>query len=51
MIIVTINERVRDQKLPCNFYREAEKTSSLTSGKIEKYKYFTGEEVLPQILD
>ena len=31
----------------CNILTEAGKISALSSGKIYKYKYFTGEEILP----
>ena len=30
-----------------NFNREAAKTSALSTGKINKYEYLTGEEILP----
>lgn len=30
-----------------NIIREAPKISALSSGKINKYEYFTGEETLP----
>ena len=30
-----------------NINREAAKISSLSSGKIGKYEYYTGEEILP----
>ena len=38
-----INDKVRDEKLQYNINNEAE----LSSGKNDKYKYFTGEEILP----
>ena len=39
--------RIRDEKLQYNINREATKISTLSSGKINKYKYHTGEEILP----
>ena len=44
---MTINDQIRDEKLQCNVNREATKISALSSGKIHKYEYLTGEEVLP----
>ena len=37
----------RVQKLQYDINREAEKISALSSGKIDKYEYLTGEEILP----
>ena len=43
-----INEdQIRDEKLQYDMNREAAKISALLSGKIDKYEYLTGEEVLP----
>ena len=44
---MTINEQIRDEKLKYDINREAAKISVLSSGKIRKYEYFTGEEILP----
>ena len=44
---MTINDQIRDEKLQYNINREAAKISFLSSGKIRKYKYLTGEEILP----
>ena len=44
---MTIEDRIRDEKLRYNINREAAKISALSSGKIDKYKYLTGEEILP----
>ena len=44
MIIV---DQIRDEKLQCDINREAAKISAFSSGKIDKYEYLTGEEVLP----
>ena len=42
-----INDQIRDEKLQHDINREAAKISALLSGKIDKYKYLTGEEILP----
>ena len=42
-----INDQIRDEKLQYNINREAAKISALSSGKIHKYEYLTGEDVLP----
>ena len=44
---MTINDQIRDEKLQYGINREEAKTSALLSGKIGKYKYLTGEEILP----
>ena len=44
---MTINDQVRDEKLQYDVNREAAKISPLSSGKIDKYEYLTGEEILP----
>ena len=44
---MTINDQVRDEKLLYNINREAAKISALSSGKIHKYEYLTGEDILP----
>ena len=44
---MTIDDQIRDEKLQYDIDREAEKTSALSSGKIDKYEYLTGEEILP----
>ena len=44
---MTINHKVRDEKLQYNINRKAAKISALSPGKIDKYKYLTGEEILP----
>ena len=38
-----IDDKIRDEKLQCNINREAAKISVLSSGKINKYEYLTGE--------
>ena len=44
---MTINDQIRDKKLQYNINREAAKISALSSGKIHKYEYLTGEDILP----
>ena len=44
---MTIDEKIRDQKLQYDINREAAKISALSSGKIDKYEYLTGEEIMP----
>ena len=41
-----IDDRIRDEKLQYVINREAAKISALSSGKIGKYEYLTGEEIL-----
>ena len=42
-----IDDKITDEKLQYDISREAAKISGLSSGKIDKYEYFTGEEILP----
>ena len=44
---MTIDEKIRDEKLQCDIDREAAKISALSSNKIHKYEYLTGKEILP----
>ena len=44
---MTIDEKIRDEKLQYNINREAAKISALSSNKIHKYEYLTGEDMLP----
>ena len=44
---MTIDDKVKDGKLQYDINREAAKISALLSGKIDKYEYLTGEEILP----
>ena len=44
---MTIEDQMKDEKLQYDINREAMKISTLSSGKIDKYKYLTGEEILP----
>ena len=44
---MTIEEKIKNKKLQYNINREAAKISALSSGKIDKDEYLTGEEILP----
>ena len=44
---MTIDDQIRDEKLQYDINREAAKISALSSNKIGKYEYLTGEEILP----
>ena len=41
------DDQSRDEKLQYSVNRDAAKTSALSSNKIGKYEYLTGEEILP----
>ena len=42
-----INDQIRDEKLKYYINREAAKISFKSSGKLQKYEYLTGEDVMP----
>ena len=44
---MTIEDQIKDEKLQYGINREAAKISALSSGKLDKYEYLTGEEILP----
>ena len=44
---MTINDQIRNEKMQCDINREAAKISALSSGKIHKYEYLTGQDMLP----
>ena len=44
---MTIEDQIKYEKLQYDINREAAKISALSSGKIDKYEYLTGEEILP----
>ena len=44
---MTIEDQIKDEKLQYDINREAVKISALSSGKLDKYEYLTGEEILP----
>ena len=45
---MTIDDKIKDEKLPYDNNREAAEISALLSGKIDKYKYLTGEGIIEQ---
>ena len=44
---MTFEDQIKDKKLQYDINREAAKISALSSGKIDKYEYLTGEEIFP----
>ena len=44
---MTIEDQIKDEKLQYDINGEAAKISALSSSKIDKYEYLTGEEILP----
>ena len=44
---MSIDDQIRDEKLQHDINREAAKISALSSDKINKYEYLTGEKLLP----
>ena len=44
---MVIDDQIRDEKLQYDINREAAKISDLSSNKIGKYEYLTGEEIVP----
>ena len=42
-----MNDQIRDEEIQYELDREAAKVSALSSGKIHKYEYLTGEDILP----
>ena len=45
--MMTINDQIKDEKLQYNINRKAAKISALSSSKLHKYEYLTGEDILP----
>ena len=43
---MTINDQIRGEKLKYDINREAAKISALSSDKIHKYEYLSGEDIL-----
>ena len=43
---MTINDKIRDEKLQYDISRKAAKRSALSSAKNDRYEYLTGEEIL-----
>ena len=44
---MTIDDKIRDEKLQHDINIEAAKISALLSDKIRKYEYLTGKDILP----
>ena len=44
---MTTNDKVSDERQHYDINKEAAKLSVLSLGKIDKYEYLTGEEILP----
>ena len=44
---MTIDDKIKDEKLQYDIKRQAAKMSAISSGKIGKYDYLTGEEIIP----
>ena len=44
---MSINDQIKDEKLQYDINREAAKISALSSGKLHKYEYLPGEDILP----
>ena len=44
---MTLNDQINDEKQQYNINREAAKISASSLGKIHKYEYLTGEDILP----
>ena len=44
---MTINDQIRNETLKYDINRKVTIISALLSNKIDKYKYLTGEEILP----
>ena len=46
---MTIDGNIRDKSLQFDINRETAKISALSSGKVDKYEYLIGEELLPSV--
>ena len=46
-LIMIIDDKIIDEKIQYDIRREAVKISAVSSGKIDKHEYLTGEEILP----
>ena len=42
---MTINDQIKDEELQYDINREAAKISALSSSKMHKYEYLTGEDI------
>ena len=45
--MMTIDDKIIDEKIQYDINREAAKVSALSLDKIDKYEYLTGKEILP----
>ena len=45
--MMTISDQIKGEKLQYNINREVAKKSALPSGKLHKYEYLSGEDILP----
>ena len=43
---MTVDDKIRDEKIQYDINREAGKILALSSGKINKYEFLKGEEIL-----
>ena len=43
---MTIKDQIKDEELQYDINREAAKIPALSSGKVYKYEYLTGEDIL-----
>ena len=43
---MTIDDKIKNEKLQYDINQEAAKVSAESSGKIDKYEYLTGEKIL-----
>ena len=43
---MTIDDKIKDEELQDDINRETAKISALSSGKIDKYEYLTGDKTL-----
>ena len=43
---MTVDDKIKDEKLKCNIKRKATKIIVFSSGKVNEYEYFRGEEIL-----
>ena len=44
---MAIDDKIKAEKLQYDIRKEAAKIPALSSSKIDKYEYLTGEEILP----
>ena len=44
---MTIDDKIKDEKMQCNINREAAKILASSSWKFDSYEYSKGKEILP----